>query len=559
MAKISDKIMANTIQDKLTYLSGTKDAIKQAIIGKGVEVTDTDTFRSYADKISSIQSGGGTSDCSVAACFDEIGYTFVPVYIQEGLQTAAQFKAAWNSSNTRIDMTGYKDSMVLFPKIDTSNVTTLYEAFQNSSILVFPNNDFPALEDSNSMISLFSQCKALVSVDFGQLNDSVESFNGNYMFYECVSLQRIYVHGENTKFKIGNHMFSNCSKLSTDTEQCNIFQHLKTDGVDAGYAFANASVNSDITITSPTSLGNTFNNVNMNGHNINIVFNNDTYSYSDTLYYTFYKNDTYSKTSIGTVKISGIANINTNLNYFCYFGGSPYSPVSNVLDLSNLTLNYGSSVFYSIFYYLPFKTVIGLDTFTENFTKTDPTTIFDCLVYNNQIETMPDLNALWAKTKLGKHRNEYMNDRQFLYDLYEVNGTIDLSDFDGNIGKRLYYLIYKVGKTTSDYNITIRLDSCDFSKVTMIESSYCFKYSPRVTALYIPLNFDSYTGTIDFSGLYGWTNHDSLIWSLLTHSTDRATQSLGTQTIKLSANSYNALTADEINQIEAKGYTLTQQ
>ena len=99
--------MANTIADKLTYLNGTKDAIKQAIIGKGVEVTDTDTFRSYADKISSIQSGGsGTGDCSVAACFDDIGYTFVSVYIQKGLETAAQFKTAWNLENTLIDITG---------------------------------------------------------------------------------------------------------------------------------------------------------------------------------------------------------------------------------------------------------------------------------------------------------------------------------------------------------------------------------------------------------------------------------------------------------------------
>lgn len=550
--------MANTIQDKLAYLEDTKEQIKQAIVAKGVSVSESDTFRSYADKIGSIETGGGTSDCSVSACFDDVGYTFVPVYIQEGLETAAQFKAAWNPENTSIDMTGYEDSTVFFPKIDTSKVTTLARAFEDTSILVFPNNDFPALSNGNSMGYLFNNCQTLVSVDFGELNESVESFNGTYMFNGCISLQRIYVHGENTKFTISENMFSNCSKLSPDTEQCNIFQHLKTDGVNANYAFQRASVNSDITITSPKYLRYTFHDVNMNGHNINIVFDNDTYASIVSLNYTFYNSDMDSETSIGTVKISGIANINTNLQDFCGLTGSRYAPVANVLDLSNLTLNYGSSVTYSLFNKLPFKTVIGLDTFTENFTTTGtPSTIFDSFVYNNQIETMPDLNALWAKTKLGKHRDEYMNDKQFLYNLYEVNGTIDLSDFDGNIGKRLYYLIYSVGKTTREHNITIRLDSCDFSKVTSIESNYCFKKSPRVTALYIPLNFDSYTGTIDFSGLSGWTDHDSLIWSLLTHSTDRTAQSLGTQTIKLSANSYNALTEDERSQIEAKGYTLT--
>ena len=42
--------------DKLSYLQGTKEAIKAAIINHGVSVADTDTFRSYADKIRAISS-----------------------------------------------------------------------------------------------------------------------------------------------------------------------------------------------------------------------------------------------------------------------------------------------------------------------------------------------------------------------------------------------------------------------------------------------------------------------------------------------------------------------
>lgn len=48
-----------TIADKLTYLSNTKTAIRNAIAAKGVQVSDSDTFRSYADKISSITGGTG--------------------------------------------------------------------------------------------------------------------------------------------------------------------------------------------------------------------------------------------------------------------------------------------------------------------------------------------------------------------------------------------------------------------------------------------------------------------------------------------------------------------
>ena len=49
------------IDYKLDYLSETKQRIKKAIINKGVEVSDTDTFRSYADKINNI-SGGSSAD-----------------------------------------------------------------------------------------------------------------------------------------------------------------------------------------------------------------------------------------------------------------------------------------------------------------------------------------------------------------------------------------------------------------------------------------------------------------------------------------------------------------
>lgn len=46
-----------SLADKLNYLGDTKGLIKDAIVNKGVDVSDTDTFRSYADKIKEIQVG----------------------------------------------------------------------------------------------------------------------------------------------------------------------------------------------------------------------------------------------------------------------------------------------------------------------------------------------------------------------------------------------------------------------------------------------------------------------------------------------------------------------
>lgn len=59
--------MANTTADKLNRLNATKTAIKEAIISKGQSVSENDTFNSYAQKISNIQTGTDTSDATATA------------------------------------------------------------------------------------------------------------------------------------------------------------------------------------------------------------------------------------------------------------------------------------------------------------------------------------------------------------------------------------------------------------------------------------------------------------------------------------------------------------
>ena len=58
-----------TTAEKLNYLNETKKQIKQAIINKGVDVTNDDTFRSYATKIGEIKSGGEIPDYMSAKNF----------------------------------------------------------------------------------------------------------------------------------------------------------------------------------------------------------------------------------------------------------------------------------------------------------------------------------------------------------------------------------------------------------------------------------------------------------------------------------------------------------
>ena len=57
-----------SIQSEIDRLNATKLAIKQAIIGKGQSVADTDTFASYADKIEAIDTlSTGTADATAVA------------------------------------------------------------------------------------------------------------------------------------------------------------------------------------------------------------------------------------------------------------------------------------------------------------------------------------------------------------------------------------------------------------------------------------------------------------------------------------------------------------
>lgn len=558
--------MANTIQDKLAYLEETKEAIKQSIIAKGVSVSDSDTFRSYADKIGNIETGGGTSDCSVSACFDEVGYTFVPIYIQKGIETAAQFKTAWNPSNTSIDMTGYKDSMVFFPKIDTSNVTKLNSSFNGTSILVFPNNDFPSLNGANSLYSTFSGASRLVSVDFGELADY------EYVLWEtfayCNNLERIFVHGQKPSFKLWKGSFRYCKSLS-DINQCNIFNYINTTDCDLDNTFYNSKLLRDFNFVNPISMNDSFYYCNLNDKNITLTYND--YSNTNSRYFnvTFYSATSVREPS-NTLKITGKLTLQMGDNRM--FAFSLYNnsiPLFNKLDVSNLdyTNNISStstSNNYGIVDELNCYYLEGLDTLTESFPSIAENAYHKAYLFpkilakNCLVEFPKNIETYWNKIK-DKMSNVTWgtSSAPFISNLYRISGTIDLSFLDVKIASDASYVINNVGSNKSSSNVTLRLDSVDWSELTNANSSNIMK-SDYIEALYTPFNFDSCTSDVNVSGLTNWTDHDSLIWSLLTHSTDRATQGLGTQTIKLSANSYNALTEDERNQIKAKGYTLSQ-
>lgn len=88
-----------TMEEKWAYLKQTKSLIKQAIIARGVSVSDTDTFRSYADKIDSMDKT--VLKRSMAYAAGDVAYSanlesWVRLYCQTA-GTTAEVEPTWGT------------------------------------------------------------------------------------------------------------------------------------------------------------------------------------------------------------------------------------------------------------------------------------------------------------------------------------------------------------------------------------------------------------------------------------------------------------------------------
>ena len=89
-----------TLADKLQYLKDTKDAIKNAIVAKGVTIDNTDTFRSYADKISSISTN--VKESTFTGYIAQDGATnIIPTVLQS--QYGNEFKGLMKINDSHYD------------------------------------------------------------------------------------------------------------------------------------------------------------------------------------------------------------------------------------------------------------------------------------------------------------------------------------------------------------------------------------------------------------------------------------------------------------------------
>lgn len=181
--------MEATIADRLQYLQETKKQIKNAITEKGVSVADTDTFRSYADKIKSIQNSEGVSS-------EYFGDTIVYSDIAN---------IGWISLIKK-----FTNSVIT---VDTSSPGYLFSYFPN---LTIPKMTFAKQLLNLSSFFRYSKLKQIDFTIFAEDIDTSEVANMTYMFASCYDLENLNLSNFNTsKTTRMTNMFDNCLKLKS--------------------------------------------------------------------------------------------------------------------------------------------------------------------------------------------------------------------------------------------------------------------------------------------------------------------------------------------------------
>ena len=224
-------IMA-TIAENLTLLESTKANIKQAIVNKGVSVSDTDTFASYADKIGQIS--GGSS--AAALDFGSINYAYAPPYLKNGLDASVAYLNRWTGNHFNSD-----SELMFMPKVeivDSEPVNLGYVGNTFPKLLIFPDIDFKHkdingygfmdyskaisihlknINFTNSLESLFYECNNLSDFTYSGLTIDSNVTNASGCFFNCSQLTAVpdLFNGAQTNLTNLDQMFSGCSNMTT--------------------------------------------------------------------------------------------------------------------------------------------------------------------------------------------------------------------------------------------------------------------------------------------------------------------------------------------------------
>lgn len=188
-----------TIAEKLTYLNGTKTAIKNAIINKGVAVSDTDTFRSYASKIESIQTGGGDDSKNIVKQIIERNVVKLDL---SGFSNITKLGGAVfdRYSGDAVSDTDALKEVILPPSVTKIGTQAFACCYNLES--VHPINNLTSIG-----ISAFTQCQKL---KLNSLPSGITSLARSTFNY-CSGLTEMTFEGDMTK--LDNFCFYDCPNV----------------------------------------------------------------------------------------------------------------------------------------------------------------------------------------------------------------------------------------------------------------------------------------------------------------------------------------------------------
>ena len=223
----------STIKENLDRIKNAKSAIKNAIIQKGIEVTDTERIETYADKILQIKTGGGAEIPEfdpegplTIYCFDDWGDSYVK--FDNGYQESAiQYSTDGSTWKT------YTDETIKLTRgkyVQFKGVITQYAQSNHFSTFILKNglfNLYGNLTSLDNYISTFDGGYKYIHMfentnvyDCSKLNTGIKSQTGSnvfsFMFKNCKYLVKV---PELPATKLGrycyDHMFSGCESLTT--------------------------------------------------------------------------------------------------------------------------------------------------------------------------------------------------------------------------------------------------------------------------------------------------------------------------------------------------------
>ena len=533
-----------TITDKLNKLAETKSAIKTAIVNKGVSISDTDTFASYANKIASISGGGSTPTEGIYGVF---------IYDTNGNLTKPE---EWNTANNDLAVgVAVIDENCAFVIDKERNPTRIWGGYGTtiSGIITTSNaakakTNYAGETNTTKIINQLGSGNA-PAADYCRSRSC--TVNGTTLYGYLGAL------GEwQTAYDNKSSINSALSKIG-----------------------GTAMATNDYHWTSTQSSSNDAWVLNWNYGYVGYYRKNNSY-YVRAFYHLDYPNNKIAtKLNNGNIIVIGSNYTipNGSFNHIIIDGDRAY-PNLDSLEYNTDSYSDISALFYKTNYS---DSIIEYGLNGGNITINAPncrriTYLFGNNSYPcggkpitiniNASESIYDISRLlWNyRGEINLNVKNISNITDFSYLLYENREITKIGELDTSGGTSFNDIMYNCSNLIKVESLSLK------SLNTTISYSYFTGYSNRDNLRYVLLK-DFGTGSRCTSASFEYWNawgvenetvplsagaRQSLIDTLITYSYDRATAGYSTCTVTLYADTKALLTEDEIAQMTAKGYTL---